>query len=82
MLGVHEAEAARAFPYNFVLREKLLQHRIGSKPIICGCPGKAVPFGFLSRESRVLQVHLSSIAFIEQILPPPQWMPRLGANEF
>jgi len=34
MLGVHTAEAARAFPYNSILKQKLIQDRIGSLPIL------------------------------------------------
>jgi hypothetical protein len=34
MLGVHTSEAARAFPYNSILEEKLIQDRVGSVPIL------------------------------------------------
>ena len=34
MLGVHSAEAARAFPYKSVLRDKLIQDRLGSDAIV------------------------------------------------
>jgi hypothetical protein len=34
MLGIHTAEAARAFPYNSVLQEKVIQDRVGSLPIL------------------------------------------------
>jgi hypothetical protein len=34
MLGIHTAEAARAFPYASILREKLIQDRVGTLPIL------------------------------------------------
>lgn len=34
MLGVHNSEAARAFLYNSLLKEKLIQDRIGSQSIL------------------------------------------------
>lgn len=34
MLGVKNSEAARAFPYNSVVREKLIEDRVGSQAII------------------------------------------------
>jgi hypothetical protein len=34
MLGVHSSDAARAFPYKSVLRDKLIQDRLGWDPII------------------------------------------------
>jgi len=34
MLGIHTAEAARAFPYNSILQQKLIQDRIGSLRIL------------------------------------------------
>ena len=34
MLGVHAAGASRAFPYDTVLREKMVEDRIGGEPIM------------------------------------------------
>jgi hypothetical protein len=34
MLGIQAFEEARAFPYELVLREKLVQDRVGSEPVI------------------------------------------------
>jgi hypothetical protein len=34
MLGIHSAEAARAFPYDSILNEKLIQDRLGSQPVL------------------------------------------------
>lgn len=34
MLGVHNSQAARAIPYNSLLKEKLIQDRVGAQPIL------------------------------------------------
>jgi hypothetical protein len=34
MLGVKTSDASRAFPYNSVLKEKLIQDRVGSVPVL------------------------------------------------
>jgi hypothetical protein len=34
MLGIHTAEAARAFPYDTVVKEKLIQDRVGTLPVL------------------------------------------------
>jgi len=34
MLGIHAADAARAFPYNAVVKEKLIQDRVGTLPVL------------------------------------------------
>ena len=34
MLGIHTSEAARAFPYNSILKEKLIQDRVGTLPVL------------------------------------------------
>jgi hypothetical protein len=44
MLGVHAFGAARAFPYDAVLREKLVQDRVGTEPVllVVGPDGQSV----------------------------------------
>ena len=44
MLGIHGFGASRAFPYTSVLKEKLIQDRIGSEPIVLvvGPDGRSV----------------------------------------
>jgi hypothetical protein len=44
MLGVHALGAARAFPYEVVLREKLVQDRMGTEPVllVVGPDGQSV----------------------------------------
>jgi hypothetical protein len=34
MLGIHTADAARAFPYNTVVKEKLIQDRVGTQSVL------------------------------------------------
>jgi hypothetical protein len=50
MLGVHAFGAVRAFPYEAVLREKLVQDRMGAEPVVLvvGPDGQSVR-GFRAR---------------------------------
>lgn len=64
MLGVHTAEAARAFPYNTVVNEKLIQDRVGSKPIL-------IILGPDNRSVRVFEQRIPSISATPQFYRVP-----------
>lgn len=55
MLGVHAFGASRAFPYSAVLKDKLIQDRIGSEPI-------ALVVGGDNRSVRVFQRRIHGIS--------------------